>query len=209
MKINNAQKEDLDLLKLLVSKLEECIQQYGVDFLINKSHESHISNLFSYDEAGYDTASLCAPNPIKRVEIRFSNKKYWGYHWFSDGKMLDDNDGQYQSPYLNICWDHFSSLFEIDMGIHEFTVDTTNPKKIRHVNTVGKQIAYNFGFNYRREIMGIKIRLGKMYAKLKHDKAAMEDQKNRKEFTDIANKTFPDLFDLLILGGITNEKRDD
>ena len=77
------------------------------------------------------------------------------------------------------------------------------------MDNAAANMTFDFRGENRREIKLIKIRLGKLYSKLVVDKKSKEERYFRKQLTDVALSTFPDLIDSLILGGAVDEKGDD
>lgn len=211
--------EDLSMLDLLVSKLEENMKLYGINFFRNAREESSISRVYenSHENEDFNRSGSfemidesCIARPLMRAKIMFDSKGDFANRFDMDLRTIAD-DGIFISSYLHIEWDYFTSVFEINIGTNEYEKEKNNlsQKRVYRSNTKSSVIEIDFGFEYRREIQLIKIRLGKLYSGLIRDTAAERDAFVRKGFTEAAMAAFPDILDPLILGGSLNEKRDD
>lgn len=219
MSIKRATQEDLALLDLLVSKLEERMDSDGIKFFNYELHEADISDIGSerndlFDS--YEDPSLkykeLTRKPVKRVEIQFNSKADFRDRWSLERSSFPD-DGIYAASLLGITWDYYTNVFSIYVGTQSYEKEVDKHKSgqnttIRASHTDSSHTNIDFGFKNRREIISIKVRLGKLYSKLKSDRLTEEENMARKKLLDTAMQAFPDIIDSLILGR-PDEKRDD
>ena len=219
MLIDKTGAEDISILDLLVSKLEESMNLKSIKFFDYTRHEVEISDIATNDEDSYrrrpfndeeDDSEVFKPRPIKRVKIWFDSKADFGDRYSMDRREIVD-DGIYTGSFLHIEWDYITNLFQIYIGTNQYEKDssTKSQKKAYRSDCISSSICLDFGLKYRREIRLIKVRLGKLYSGLIRDKQAEREAFARKDFTAAAVSAFPDLLDPLILGGSLNEERND
>lgn len=215
MLIDRPTHEDLSMLNLLISKLEDSLDKFGIQYFEYERSEMDIERIFrehsglndDYYDYQDNEKPLFKPRPVKRVELHFNSKRYFTNYWDMNEEEIDDN-GEYVASFLKIEWDHITNIFTVCLGTIDFEKDSNNSKYLRRTNTSESKMVIDFSSEYRREIISIKKRLGKLYSKLIRDKKVERERRTRKNFTDSATKAFPDLLDPLILGGFFNEKRD-
>ena len=218
MLIKRTNVEDISILDLLVSKLEECMDLKSIKFFEYSCNTVDIGDITRYDEddrryercGDYesDPKENLGPRPVKRVKILFDSKAHFFDHNYMDSRELPD-DGVYTSSLLNIEWDYVTSVFHILIGAntYERELNSKNQRKVYGGERTTSDIYMDFDLKYRHEIRLIKVRLGRLYSKLIRDKAAEREAVIRKKFTAAAVSAFPDLLDPLILGGSLNEER--
>lgn len=217
MLIDRTTVEDLSMLDLLVSKLEESMNLRGIKFFDYEKSQVEIANLSNeYDSDPFSSPldeevelKMLGPRPIKRIKLKFNSKADFHDRYSMNGRDTLD-DGIYTASFLHIEWDYVTSLFNVYVGTNSYEKENNSIIKQRrmfHSNSTGSTVNLDFRFKYRREIQLIKIRLGKLYSKLVRDKKAEEERFARKNITEAAVGAFPDLLDPLILGGSLNEER--
>jgi len=221
MRIEKITSEDVSMLDLLTSKLEENLAIYGTDFFRNKVTHAHISSLYdeeseerlgsrnrpAFSDWSNDPPQLGA---VKRVQIQFDSKADFYDRYDMSSCSIPDN-GQYLSSFLQIEWDYITGVFYIYIGTHEYEKDTSsvNIKKVYRSEQKNSHVFLNFDSQYRSDIQRIKIRLGKLYFSLFKNNDDKREAFARKSFTDAAVSAFPDILDPLILGGSLSEERND
>lgn len=225
--INRTTDEDLVILELLTSKLEECYNSLGYAFFatsVNKEKLNSIIHRDIFDESEYDddpthsTAGSLKPGPVKRTRIRFHSKGDLKDRFFGDhsGVVFGENDEKSASA-ISIEWDYITNVFEISVShdtyeINQYTTaKSSNKSGTQWSRLPGSPAALSLNFLYknRYDIKMIKIRLGKLFKKVKRDNLMILEETQRKHLSEVTMAAFPDLFDSLILGVKPNEKRDD
>ncbi len=212
--ITKPTQEDLVLLDLLVHKLEENHFRYGKEFFDHSVEESTINYITEGNEErcrneGVDYSNC--PNEVKRVKLMFHSKAD-----FKSGRTLFDNsnpivsqDDTLVASYLDIEWDYITGVFHVRVGLQEYEHDKNNNNVTKRMmrksnydddDPVSSYTYIDFGFQYRREIQMIKVRLARLYKNIKRDKYEEEQAKFRRHLNSAANHAFPDLLDPLILG---------
>jgi hypothetical protein len=211
MFINRTNTEDLTMLRLFVDKLEEQMSEKGIKFFDYGVSVEELGSIVSDPDWVIDKTPTVKPiegkvGPIKRIVLRYHSKGlFYNKHSFDGPPALDD--GIYTASTLSVEWDHFTNLFTIYVGNELYEKElvkqgqTPTLKRMSRSNSRHAHISLDFRFENRREIQLIKVRLSKLYAKLKRDKLLEQESFNRKQLTDIALEAFPDLLDSLILGG--------
>lgn len=211
MNIDKASLEDLTYLRLLVDKLEEQMLNKGIKYFDHSRSQENITNVlsdreedaWSHSDGEKHEAKL---KPIKRVKVKYHSKAIF-YDVFSfDKPRIKDNDELIASS-LTIEWDHFTNVFLVIVGHETYEKpDPARPDKLRRADNKTATINFDFKSEYRREIIIIKTRLGKLYKQILRDKELERTTFYRKTLADITMEAFPDFMDSLLLGGFSGEK---
>lgn len=213
MFLERTNNEDLTMLKLFISKLEEQMVDKGINFFDYEVNEEEIDHVIGDPEitrSTYDFDELkqiSSLTRIRRVTIKFNSKAVF-HNRFSLSNQTIPDDGTYTASTLEIQWDYLTNTFTIFVGseVYEKTgMISSGTSTLVRKDISTAFISLDFGFKNRHEIQSMKVRLGKLYAKLKRDKELEHDQFCRKKLADIALAAFPDLIDSLILGGSDEE----
>jgi len=203
MYISKITKEDLSTLYLIVDKLENNFNEYGISFFnysISKKLPSSI-----YDECYGDIdlfpdyIDVSDSHFVDRVTMYFNSKADFDRNFINEDDSIMVSDNRSAST-LAIEWDYLTNVFNIRIGLNQYTEDNRNPNKMRKSAIEGLSFYLDFKFENRRDIILIKTRLGKLYKKIKRDKAIEKDVSTRIQISNLVEKAFPDLFDSLILG---------
>jgi hypothetical protein len=223
MLIDRTDNEDLSMLDLLVSKLEENMDSKGIGFFDADKDETSIDDIVDHDGESRRRGFLdddymgrnpnrMEPRPVKRIKLVFNSKADFSTRHVFDRHEITD-DGIYTASFLHITWDYITGVFAIYTGVDTYEKDTSSKqniqKKAYRSDSRCVHVSLDFGLKYRRDIQLIKVRLGKLYSKLVIDRKTGEERQARKDLTEAAIAAFPDLIDPLILGGSLNEKRND
>jgi len=219
MQIDNASKEDVAMLDLLIFKLEENMDSMGVKFFSYTKSKTKISNImpsssdedYSYyddddDTMGDPTLSLLEPGLVTRVKLKFHSKADFSDRFSFDRPDIID-DGIYIGSFLNIEWDHITNMISIFIGHDMYDKKTKNNYLERVGGGDSFRCSFDFKLKYRHDIKLIKTRLGIMYAKIIVDKKAQEENHARAQLAKNATTAFPDLLDPVLLGGSLYEER--
>jgi hypothetical protein len=205
MQIKKTNLEDLAILKLFVNKLEEELNNKSLNYFdvraINESIR-FIQDSTGYRLLEYEQDSCIAQKHIKRICIMFNSKGIFDSFWEFRSKSSEDaSQDAGGTSKLEIEWDYLTNVFNVSVILDEFNKITTPSGFLPKKNENIAQISWDFGYENRRDIKLIKIRLGKLYKKIFEYKKNKIETDCRKTLIDVAVKAFPDFVDSLILGG--------
>jgi hypothetical protein len=203
MQIKKTNLEDLAILKLFVNKLEEELENKGLDYfdttVVNESIDS-IRDPHDFHSLDYESSPVMKKFS-KRTRLYFNSSGMF----FDDYMKLKRNsapiDDTNSTSKLDIEWDYFTNVFAIRVTSFEVSKSGSVTGLIDKNYETEARIDWDFGFENRRDIQLIKVRLGKLYKKVSVYKKNKRETDKRKTLIDVAVKAFPDFVDSLILGG--------
>jgi hypothetical protein len=213
MQIKKTNSEDLAMLKLFVNKLEEELDNKGLDCFDTNVVSEIIEDIrdpsdFSHVNFMNISDKSIMKKSVKRTRIFFnSNGVFYNYHdrLQKADKPVSDDIGL--TSKLDIEWDYFTNVFHIKVTSSEIRKSTSLNATMEKSHESEAEINWDFEFENRRDIQLMKVRLGKLYKKVAEYRKNKQEVEKRRELIDIAVKAFPDFVDSLILGG-SDEKRD-
>lgn len=204
MYISKITKEDLSTLQLLVSKLEDSYNQYGVEFFNHNFCKQSPSSIY-IDCYGDEYTSVFNEeeegdyHQVNRTTIYFNSKA--NFNNYNDvNSRGSDNALDNTSSSIAIEWDKLTNVFNVKISHQIHYNDARNSGLLTKSNHDNISFYMDFKFENRRDIILIKTRLGLLYKKIKRDKFLERDMSTRARITHVAAKAFPDIFDSLILG---------
>jgi hypothetical protein len=213
MQIKKTNSEDLAMLKLFVNKLEEELDNKGLDCFGTNVVSEIIEDIrdpsdFSHINFMETHGKSVMKKSVKRTRIFFNSNGIF-YNHYDRSQIADkptDNDSGPTSA-LQIEWDYFTNVFHIKVTSSEVRKTGSVTGFVDKNYESEAEINWDFEFENRRDIQLIKVRLGKLYKKVAEYKLYKKEVEQRRELINIAVKAFPDFVDSLILGG-SDEKRD-
>jgi len=213
MQIKKTNSEDLAMLKLFVNKLEEELENKGLDcFSINIVSEfiEDIRDPLDFSRINFmeNPGKSVMRKSVKRTRIFFNSNGVF-YNHYDRAQKADQptNNDSGPTSALEIEWDYFTNVFYIKVTSFEVRKSGSVTGLIDKTYESEAEINWDFEFENRRDIQLIKVRLSKLYKKIAEYKKNKQEVEKRRELINIAVKAFPDFVDSLILGG-SDEKRD-
>jgi hypothetical protein len=211
--IHNGNDVDLQLLKSVVSKLEESAASCGVTHFSTEKIPASLTTLtrdFLSDYRGAFAHSLDDDDKLKDVKIRrmvltFSQKPLstLGNHYGRYPTVVGTDTSDFTS--IAVTWDIITDIVELYFSVYGFKHTSKEGVQVFEANN-SENITINFGTKYRRDMRLIKNRLGKLFMVKNRDVLLIREEEIRQIYSQSVLGLIPDLYDSILFNGADDEK---